>query len=161
MVDILAAESESGNRFSCRERLTSISNRLRFLNPVSTVLQFLSVYPIQKAQIVLGFVTDHHILHTNTHTTLTLQFCDMSLVKAFLLPPLNSSIWGLVSDSICIKLFWAGVTDPGPISWLQSQRRNPASSESCHIPGIWHAISVLREQSGSFLWGYLSRFLIP
>lgn len=108
MVDILAAESESGNRFSCRERLPSISNRLRFLNPVSTVLQFLSVYPIQKAQIVLGFVTDHHILHTNTHTTLTLQFCDMSLVKAFLLPPLNSSIWGLVSDSICIKLFWAG-----------------------------------------------------
>lgn len=123
------------------KRLPGFSNRWRSLNPVSAVLQFMSIYLIQKVLTGLCDWQQHTSLK-HTCTTHTLQFCDRSSVRAFLLLLLNTSIGSWVSDFICI-CFWPEVTDPGPVFWVQGQRRNPVFSESCHTPDVLRALSLV------------------
>lgn len=141
MVGMLGGNSGSVSRFSFRERLPGFSNRRRSLNPVSAVLQFMSIYLIKKVLSSAGVCDwQQHSSLKHTCTTHTLQFV---IVKAFLLLLLNTSIGSWVSDFICICFGWKWLTLAGPVFWMQGQRRNPVFSESCHTPDVLRALSLV------------------
>ena len=120
------------------KRSPGFSVRRRSLNPVSAVLQFMSIYLTQKVLSSAGLCDwQQRTSHKHTCTTHTLRFCDTLSVKAFLLLLLNTSIGSSVS------LTDPGVTDPGPVVWLQSQRRNPVFSKSCHTPDVLLALFLV------------------
>lgn len=135
------------------KRSPGFSERRRSLNPVSAVLQFMSIYLIQKVLSSAGLCDWlQRTSHKHTCTTHTLQFCDISSVKAFLLLLLNTSIWSSVS------LFLAGSDWP----WSCTLVAEP-EEESCFLRKLPHTrcaaclVPGVIECRGSFLWGCLSR----
>lgn len=99
------------------------SNRLRSLNVIPAVLQFLSIDSVQKVQAILGYAANNNILHANTHMPHThYGFVIYPQLKLFIYCLLTLVlVWCQISSTS--KWSGPGVIYSGPIPWSQSQRR--------------------------------------
>lgn len=118
-------------------------------------MQFLSICSIQEVQVALSYVTDNSTLHINSiyHVHITVLWCTHPQSKLFTYYRLTLVFGDWYQISSVSKCSELGVIDPGPIPWLQNQRRNPVFQKALTCQTCYMLSCGLIDHRGSFLWG--------